>query len=112
MTPTLLLILLLLPLAVLLADGNWRASLLYSVVIGFLQDPLRKITPDQPALYVGLVLVGMVLTALVLYSRIGRLNLDPLFSGDRQLIGIVEIFLALLLIQTLNSFLTVGSEGV
>jgi hypothetical protein len=109
MTPTLLLILLLLPLAVLLADGNWRASLLYSVVIGFLQDPLRKITPDQPALYVGLVLVGMVLTALVLYSRIGRLNLDPLFSGDRQLIGIVEIFLALLLIQTLNSFLTVGS---
>lgn len=109
MTPTLLLILLLLPLAVLLADGNWRASLLYSVVIGFLQDPLRKITPEQPALYVGLVLVGMVLTALVLYSRIGRLNLEPLFSGDRQLIGIVEIFLALLLIQTLNSFLTVGS---
>lgn len=109
MTPTLLLILLLLPLAIFLADGNWRDSLLYSVVIGFLQDPLRKITPDQPALYVGLVLVGMVLTAVLLYSRIGRLNLDPLFSGDRQLVGVVEIFLTLLLIQTLNSFLSIGS---
>jgi len=109
MTPTLLLILLLLPLAIFLADGNWRDSLLYSVVIGFLQDPLRKITPDQPALYVGLVLIGMVLTGILLYSRIGRLNLDPLFSGDRQLIGVVEIFLTLLLIQTLNSFLSVGS---
>ena len=109
MTPTLLLILLLLPLALFLADGNWRDSLLYSVVIGFLQDPLRKITPDQPALYVGLVLIGMVLTALVLYSRIGRLNLEPLFSGDRQLVGIVEIFLGLLLVQTFNSFLSIGS---
>lgn len=109
MTPALLLILLLLPLAIFLADGNWRDSLLYSVVIGFLQDPLRKITPDQPALYVGLVLIGMVLTALTLYSRIGRLNLEPLFSGDRQLVGVVEIFLTLLLIQTLNSFLSIGS---
>ena len=109
MTTTLLLILLLLPLGIFLADGNWRDSLLYSVVIGFLQDPLRKITPDQPALYVGLVLIGMVLTAGLLYSRLGRLNLEPLFSGDRQLIGVVEIFLALLLIQTVNSFLTIGS---
>ena len=42
MTPTLLLLLLLLPLVALLADGNWRDSLLYSVVIGFLQDRIER----------------------------------------------------------------------
>jgi hypothetical protein len=109
MSPLLLLLILLLPLAIFLADGNWRDSLIYSVVIGFLQDPLRKITPDQPSLYVGLVLIGVVLTALLLYSRTGRLSLEPLFSGDRQLIGVVEIFIALLLLQILNSFLNLGS---
>ncbi|MEB3255077.1 MAG: hypothetical protein VKJ05_01685 [Synechococcaceae cyanobacterium] len=109
MSPLLLLLLLLMPLAIFLADGNWRDSLIYSVVIGFLQDPLRKITPNQPSLYVGLVLIGVVLTALLLYSRTGRLSLEALFSRDRQLIGVVEIFLGLLLLQSLNSFLNLGS---
>lgn len=109
MSPLLLLLLLLMPLAFFLADGNWRDSLIYSVVIGFLQDPLRKITPDQPSLYVGLVLIGVVLTALLLYSRTGRLSLEALFSSDRQLIGVVQIFLVLLLLQSLNSFLNLGS---
>lgn len=106
---TLLLLVLFLPLLLFLADGNWRNALLYSVVIGFLQDPLRKITPDQPSLYVGLVLIGIGLTASLLYSRIGRLALNPLFSNDRRLIGVVEVFLGLLVLQTLIGVVQVGS---
>jgi hypothetical protein len=103
------LLVLLLPLAYFLSEGNWRDALLYSVVIGFLQDPLRKITPDQPALYAGVVLVAISLTVAVLYSRIGRVSLVQLFNGDRQLVSLIELLLGLLLLQTINSFLNLDS---
>jgi hypothetical protein len=109
---TFLVLLLLLPLGFLLAEGRWRDGVLFSVVIGFLQDPLRKITPDQPGLFVGIVLVGISLTAITLYNRLGRLELPPLFSNDQRLIGVLEAFLALLALQTLNGLVQVGSPAL
>jgi hypothetical protein len=105
----LFLLVLFLPLLIYLGDGKWRASVVYCLVIGYAQDPLRKIAPNQPALYVGLVLVGIVLTAWILYNRIGRVSLPQLFSGQQQLISAVNLFLALLVLQTLNSFLGLSS---
>ena len=105
----LLLVLLLVPLGFFLSEGKWRESLLYSVVIGFLQDPLRKITPEQPAEFVLLALLGILLSAVVLFVRIGRINLVQMFSRDRTLISTIELFLALLALQTLNSALNIDS---
>ena len=105
----LLVLLLLLPLGLFVADGKWRQSLLYTTVIGFLQDPLRKITPNQPTLYVGFALVGILLTAITLYIRAGRINLVQLFNGDRRLVSAVELFFGLLGLQVLNSLFNVGS---
>ena len=53
----LLLIVLFGVLAAVLLDGNWRTGLMVALIIGFVQDPLRKITPGQPAFMVGLVLI-------------------------------------------------------
>lgn len=105
----LLVLLLLLPLGIFLGEGKWRDALLYSVVIGFLQDPLRKITPDQPPFYVGLVLFGIFATASALYARIGRVNLVQLFNGNRQLVSAIELFLSLIVLQTMNSIFNLGS---
>jgi hypothetical protein len=105
----LFLLVLFVPLLIYLGDGKWRESLVYCLVIGFAQDPLRKIAPNQPVAYVGLVLVGILLTAVILYNRIGRVSLPQLFSGQQQLITAVNLFLALLVLQTLNSFLGLSS---
>jgi len=105
----LLLVVLFIPLLIYLGDGKWREAVVYCVVIGFAQDPLRKIAPNQPALYVGLVLIGILLTAVILYNRIGQINLPQLFSGQQQLISVVNLFVALLILQTLNSLLTLSS---
>lgn len=101
---SLLLLVLFLPLVLLLAAGDWRGGVLYSVVVGFLQDPLRKITPEQPPLYVTLVLVSLVLCALVLFGRSGRWRLPALVSGDRTLLQLLPLFFLLLALQALNSF--------
>jgi hypothetical protein len=105
----LFLLVLFLPLLIYLGDGKWRESVVYCLVIGFVQDPLRKIAPNQPVLYVGLVLFGIVLTAVILYNRIGRVSLPQLFSGQEQLITAVNLFMGLLVLQTLNSFLGLSS---
>ena len=43
-----------------LLQGAWRPALPLVLLLGFLQDPLRKSLPGQPPLTVGLVLVAAV----------------------------------------------------
>ncbi len=72
---TLILIVLFSGLALLLADGNWKGGLMFTLLIGFLQDPLRKLTPGQPALFVGFVLIAFACCCLVLLDRREHLSL-------------------------------------
>jgi len=96
-------------LALALLDGNWRAGLLITVVIGFLQDPIRKITPDQPSIFVGLVLIAFVLTILVLYEQQqGRINLRSMFWTVPEILEWIPIYFAVISAQAINSFLRFG----
>jgi hypothetical protein len=105
---TLLLILLFGLLALVLSEGNWRYGLLVTVAIGFLQDPIRKITPNQPSAMVGLVLVAFALCGMVLLDRRGRLDLPAMFWTTPQLGDWLPIFYGLLALQSVNSFLRFG----
>jgi hypothetical protein len=53
-----------------LSFSNWRSSLFLCVLVGLLQDPLRKLAPNQPAYFV--VLVGVVFGAAWLGALLGR----------------------------------------
>ena len=96
-------------LALVLLDGNWRAGLLITVVIGFLQDPIRKITPDQPSTFVGLVLIAFVLTILVIYEKKqGRIDLRSMFWTVPEILEWIPIYFAVIGAQAMNSFLRFG----
>jgi hypothetical protein len=101
---TLVLIVLFSGLALLLADGNWRGGLIFSLVIGFLQDPLRKLTPGQPSLFVGLVLIAFGCCCLVLLDRRDHLSLRAMFWGTPLLAQWAPVYLVLIISQGLNSF--------
>ena len=101
---TLLLIVLFGALAAVLLDGDLRSGLMVTLIIGFVQDPLRKITPDQPAYMVGLVLIGFALCGVVLLQRAGRFNLRAMFWTVPQFDGWVTIYFSLIALQSLNSF--------
>lgn len=106
---TLLLALLLGSLALVLLSGDWRSGLLLTVVIGFAQDPIRKLTPGQPGLLVGLALIAFVGSALVLYQRRGgRLELPLMFATNRGLIAWVSPLLLLLAVQAVNGLVRWG----
>ena len=96
-------------LALVLLDGNWRAGLLVTVAIGFLQDPIRKITPDQPSTFVGLVLIAFVLTVLVIYEqKKGWIDLRSMFWTVPEILDWIPLYFAVIAAQAMNSFLRFG----
>lgn len=96
-------------LALVLLDGNWRAGLIMTFVIGFLQDPIRKITPDQPSLMVGLVLIAFTLTLIALYEQMkGRIDLRAMFWTTPEIKDWIPIYFTVIGFQAFNSFMRFG----
>jgi hypothetical protein len=91
-------------LVITLLDGDWRTGLVVTLMIGFLQDPLRKITPNQPSQLNGLVLIGFVLCTLVLLDRKRNFNLRTMFWTVPQIDSWVSMYFALIALQAVNSF--------
>ena len=102
---TLVLLLLATGLVVLLVDGNWRDGLVLSLLVGFLQDPIRKLTPGQPSLYVGLVLVAVACCGLVLWEQRRGLDLEAMLWGAPQLRRWLPFYVGLIVLQALNGLL-------
>jgi hypothetical protein len=101
---TLLLLLLFVALSLVLLSGDWQSGLMITVVIGFAQDPIRKLTPGQPALYVGLVLLAFVASGFVLWQRHqGRFDLALMFPSTPVIRRWVPLFFLLIALQAFNS---------
>ncbi len=96
-------------LALVLLGGDWRGGLLLTLVIGFLQDPIRKLTPGQPGLYVGFVLIAFLATAAVLLQkRRGQLQLQAMFWPAPALNRWVPLFVLLVALQAANGLVRSG----
>jgi len=95
-------------LAVWLLSSDWRTALAITIAVGFLQDPLRKITAGQPGLMVGIVLIFFTLTAVLCFQRRGGLQLRSMFLGSPELVSLVPLFLAIIGFQAFNSFVRFG----
>jgi hypothetical protein len=95
----------LLVLLVFWAIAEWRMGLLLCLVTAILQDPLRKITPNQPVFYVlfvGVVFAGMCIGAL---ARGVPLNPNIIFKRYRHIAVPLSVFPLLLIVQAFNSYL-------
>ena len=91
-----------------LLQGAWRPALPLVLLLGFLQDPLRKSLPGQPPLTVGLVLVAAVACAAVLLARRGGLEL-PLLQATLPALGQwLPLYVTLLLLQGLHGLVRFG----
>lgn len=95
--------------ALMLAFFDWRKGLFITIVVAMLQDPLRKLTPDQPTYYV--VLVGAVFVALWLGAFLRRLPLSPnRIDGWKQKVSIpLALLLLLISVQAVNAYARFGN---
>lgn len=109
---TILLLILFAGLAICLLSEDWKSGLLWTVAIGFCQDPIRKLTPGQPSLMVGLVLIAFLMCAYVVYQERGQLDLRYIFWTSPQLLDLIPLFVVLLIAQAANSFARFGSPSL
>ena len=94
----------LLAVPVLWAIAEWRLGLLLCLATAILQDPLRKLTPDQPVLFV--VFVGVVFGAACIGASIRGFQLNPniLFKRYQHLTMPFSLLLLLIIVQAFNSY--------
>lgn len=109
---SLFLLLLSLGLILVLLNGGWRPALFYTFFVGFIQDPLRKITPGQPQYLLGLIVVSAAITLIALLSSRRRIPFKLAFDKDTALLQYFPIFIWLILISALNAFLRSGAIEV
>jgi hypothetical protein len=104
--------LLLLLLAGMLTLVDWRRGMLMCVIVGVLQDPLRKLAPGQPVYYV--LMVGAVFGIAWVRAAMMRVPLGPsvIHGWQRNLKAPFALFIAVVLAQALHSYVRFRSPVV
>ncbi len=88
---------------------DWRKGVLLVLLVGFIQDPLRKLTPNEPvylSVLVG-VFLGLALLSALLQQR--NLTLAPLYAWYARLRTPLNLFIALVLLQALVTLVKYGN---
>ncbi len=101
-----------LAIAAAVAFAHWRAGILMVLLVGMVQDPIRKLIPGQPAYY---TLGAAAVFAVVVGSAWMRGDLVRgryLALGDAQLRSIGALLLAVIGLQTLHALVRWGSPLV
>lgn len=96
----------------LLAVGRWRLAFLAIVVTGFIQDPIRKLLPDQSIFAVMLSSLVMVITFAVAANRSGPVKLKHITFGSVRGAQVIEWYILLVLVQALMTVVRFGSLQV
>lgn len=91
---------------------DWRKGLLVSILMGFLQDPVRKLIPDTPIYLTVLVVICLGMTYLGTIVRGLRIRLAPLLQFDRGLALPLYGFMALVILQSIVAVVRTGSPVV
>jgi hypothetical protein len=91
---------------------DWRRGLFVAVLIALIQDPLRKLTPDQPVVYVALV--GVAFGFATLSALMSGVPLAPksIWGWRKYLEKPFWLFIGILTVQGIYAYLNVGVISV
>jgi hypothetical protein len=98
--------------AMALCFANWRIGVLICLLVGFVQDPLRKLVPGEPVFFQALVAAPLAMTLLGAYMRNVRLSFLPLHKWNGVLRAPLTCFILLVMVQTGAGFIRTGSTVV
>jgi hypothetical protein len=94
------------------AYAEWRLGMVLCLATAILQDPLRKLTPDQPVIFV--VLAGVVFGAACLGAWAQGVPFTPsnIFGRDRKIAVPMWLLLVLIILEAFNSFARLGNPMI
>lgn len=97
------LLLLLVFFVIIAGEYGWKGALLFTILAGFLQDPMRKISSIDSSYYAATSLVFFIFTFFILRSRFKEWDLELFCWPNPIIISLIPVFFYLLILQGLNS---------
>jgi hypothetical protein len=96
--------------------ANWRVGVSVCIIVGFLQDPLRKLTAGEPVYLTALVGAPLLATLIGARLRNVRISFRPVHSWNDLLRRPLNLFILLVGIQSIAAVvrtgtLTIGAIG-
>src|SRR6266404_1523241 len=89
--------------------ANWRLGFLFCIIVGCLQDPIRKIIPGEPIYLTSAILIYVSATCVGAYLAGRRFTLRPIHAWNSSLKSPLTLFMALVVIQSVVTFIKFGS---
>ncbi|HXM47354.1 MAG TPA: hypothetical protein VN956_05755 [Pyrinomonadaceae bacterium] len=89
--------------------ANWRIGFLLCIIVGCVQDPIRKIIPGEPIYMTSAILIYVAATCLGAYLRGRRFSLQPIHAWNNSLKSPLTLFMAMVVIQSVVTFIKFGS---
>ena len=87
----------------------WRAGIFICIAVGFLQDPIRKLVPDEPVYYSVMIVVFVAATLLGVYRSGIRFTFAPIHSWNKVLRLPLNLFIGLVVVQSLMAYFKTNS---
>lgn len=94
---------------ILICLADWRKGIFLCIIIGFLQDPIRKIMSGEPLYLTAMIALFAFATFIGAKMRFGTVNLRMLHEMKAYIRKPLNIFIILVLIQSVMAFLTIRS---
>ena len=88
---------------------NWRVGFLICLVVGCLQDPIRKIISGEPIYITSVVILYVAATCVGAYVRGRRFNLQQIHGWNSSLRIPLALFFLVVLVQSWVTFIRFGS---
>jgi hypothetical protein len=104
----LLIAIVLFSLLIVASEYNWKGVLLFTIVVGFLQDPIRKLSETDSSYFSLLSLTCFLVAFLLLKERHTLWYIPYICWTNPKVISLIPIFFYLILLQAVNSFSRFG----
>lgn len=89
----------------LISLANWRLGLFVVILVGFLQDPMRKLDPAESLYFTTLVIIFALIALLTIALSQKRINTKILHYHPNLRLPL-RIFIAFVLLQSINAVWT------
>jgi hypothetical protein len=94
---------------ILMCLADWRKGIFLCIIIGFLQDPIRKIMPGEPLYITAMIVLFAFATLIGAKMRFRTFNFRMLHEMKGFIRKPLNIFVILVLIQSVMAFLKIRS---
>jgi len=88
---------------------DWRKGLFLCILVGFIQDPIRKLTPGHSVYYTTLIVPFIMATLLGLLQYRKGMRINLLFKLYPKAKLIISIFILIVIAQAMRTLITTQS---